>query len=146
MRLKCRSEKSPLVANGLLFASRRDSPNSSQAGRCQTAFAWLAKECRSVAVSQAENLCSAMDARISVIVDSAQIGNHDASELTMLHWRTGFVYDLDEDVPLRDVEIALVNGTGSCEQAKLGGTVEVTDRGDAVCPRSVDGFRAKGPA
>ena len=133
-------------ANRLLFAGRCDALNSSQAGRCQTAFAWLAKKRRSVTVSQAENLRSAMDAGISVFVDSAQMGNHDASELTMPHRCTGFVYDLDEDVPLRDVEITLVSGTGNCEHGKLGGTVEVADRGDAVRSRSIDNFRVKGPA
>src|SRR5215469_5750124 len=99
MRSKFRSEKSPLIANRLLFAGRRDALNSRQAGRCQTAFTWLAKKCRSVTVSQAENLCSAMDAGISVFVDSAQMGNHDASELTMSHRCTGFVHDFDKDVP-----------------------------------------------
>ena len=59
-----------------------------------------------------------MDAGISAFVDSAQMGDDDASELTMLHRCTDFVHDLDEDVPLRDVEIALVSGTGNCEHGK----------------------------
>jgi hypothetical protein len=87
-----------------------------------------------------------MDAGISVFIDSAQMGDHDASELTMPHRCTGFVYDLHEDVPLRDVEITLVSDTGNCEHGKLRGTIEVADRGDAVRSRSVDNFRVKGPA
>ena len=133
-------------ANRLLFAGRRDALNSSQAGRCQTAFAWLVKECRSVTVSQAENLCSAMDARISVFVDSAQMGNHDASELTMPYRCTSFVYDFDEDVSLRDVEFIWVNSAGNCEQSKLGRSVEIADRSDAVRSCLVDNLRIKGPA
>jgi hypothetical protein len=110
-------EKRPLIANGPLFAGRHDAPNSGQAGRCQTAFAGLAEKCRSVAVGQAENLCSAMDAGISVLVDPAQMGHHDASELTMPHRSSGVVHDLDEDVSARDVEIAWVNGAGSANTA-----------------------------
>ena len=86
-----------------------------------------------------------MDAGISVPVDSAQMGNHDASELTMPHRRAGFVYHLDEDVSVRDVEITWVNSAGDCEHSKLGGTVEVADHGDAVRARLVDDFRPKVP-
>ena len=87
-----------------------------------------------------------MDTGISVLVDSAQMGDHDASELTMPHGSAGFVYDLDKDVSARDVEITWVNSTGNCEHGKLRGTVEVADRRDAVRPRLVDDLGAKGPA
>ena len=139
-------QKAAIDRERLLFAGRHDAPNSSQTERCQTAFAWLAEKCRSVAVSQAKNLCSAMDASISVFVNSAQIGNNDAPELTMPHRCTSFVYDLDEDVSVRDMEITWVNGAGNCEHRKLGGTVEVADRPDTVRSRLADDLRAEGPA
>ena len=99
--------------SSLLFSGGHDAPNSSQTRRCQTAFAWLAKNCRSVAVGQAENLCSTMDARISVLVDPPQMGNRDASELTMPDWCAVLVYDLDQDMSVREVEITWVNSAGN---------------------------------
>src|SRR5262249_55416116 len=112
----------------------------------QTAFARLAKKCRSVAVSQTENLCPAMDTCVSVLVDSAQMGHHDPSELTMPHWCADLVDDLDEDVSVRDVEIAWVNSAGSCKRTELGRTIKVGDRGDTVRSCLVGDLRPKGPA
>ena len=47
-----------------------------------------------------------MDAGISVFIDSAQMGNHDASELTMRHRCTGFVYVIVFAQPTPGVRLA----------------------------------------
>ena len=74
------------------------------------------------------------------------MGNHNAPELTIAHRCAAFVYDLDEDVSLRDVEITWVDSTGQCEHGKLGRTVEIANRRDAVRSCQVDDFSAKGSA
>jgi hypothetical protein len=87
-----------------------------------------------------------MDTRVSVLVDTVQMGHHDASELTIPHRCADLVYDLDEDVSVRDVEIAWVNSTGSGKHSELGGTIKVGDRGDTVRSCLVGDLRPKGPA
>ena len=87
-----------------------------------------------------------MDARISVLVDPPQMGNRDASELTMPDWCAVLVYDLDQDMSVREVEITWVNSAGNCEHSKLGGTVEVANRGDAVRQCLLHDVGAKGSA
>jgi hypothetical protein len=97
-----------------------------QARRSKSAPAWAAEIRRAITCRKPEYLSAAMDSRMAVVVHSAEMRDDNATELTIVNRRARCIDDLDENVPLRNVEITRRLLAGDRKQAELRRTVEVT--------------------